>query len=165
VARVEQEPPILNGSMRDNIRYARPEASDQDVEAAARAAGLGSLLARLPQGLDTAVGERGRALSQGERQRVAIARALLADPTVLVLDEATAGLDPEAEATVLEGYEAAMAGRTTIVITHRADLARRMDRVLVIERGRLVEDGPPGELLARSRRVRDLFAVQAGADV
>ncbi len=165
VARVEQEPPVLNGSIRENIRYARPEASDQEVEGAVRAAGLADLIARLPRGLDTAVGERGRALSMGERQRVAIARALLADPAVLVLDEATAGLDPEAEARVLAGYDAAMAGRTTIVITHRPDLARRMDRVLVLEGARLVEEGPPEELLARSRRVRDLFAVEAAADV
>jgi ATP-binding cassette subfamily B protein len=149
VARVEQEPPILNATIAENIRYIRPDAGDALVAGAARAAALDDLLASLPQALETPVGERGRALSMGERQRIAIARALLADPAVLVLDEATASLDQAAESRVLQGYEAAMRGRTTILITHRRDLAAAADRVLVIEGGRLRDDGPPDLVLPR----------------
>jgi len=130
VARVDQEPPIFNATIAENIRYTRPDASDADVAAAASAAGLDSLTARLPAGIATPVGERGRALSAGERQRIAIARALLSNPTVLVLDEATASLDAAMEAEVLDGYEAAMRGRTTVLITHRPDLAARANRII-----------------------------------
>jgi ATP-binding cassette subfamily B protein len=155
---VDQEPPILNATMAENIRYTRPEATETEVGDAVRAAGLAPLLARLPQGLDTPVGERGRALSAGERQRIAIARALLANPTVLVLDEATAALDPEVEAQVLEGYERAMQGRTTIVITHRRELARRVNRVIVLERGRVVRQGPPEAVLAETGPLQSALA-------
>ena len=136
---VDQDPFIFNATLRDNIRYANP---DGDVLAAARAAGLGDLLHRL----DELVGERGRALSAGERQRVAIARAFIADPAVLVLDEATANLDAEAEAEVIAGYQAVMRGRTTIVITHRAELARLADRVVTIDRGAAVGLRPANTL-------------------
>jgi ATP-binding cassette subfamily B protein len=134
VVRVDQEPPIFNASIAENIRYTRPEATDDEVERVATSAGLNNLTARLPEGLATQVGERGRALSAGERQRIAIARALLADPTVLVLDEATAALDAAVEAEVLDGYEAVMRGRTTVLITHRPDLAARADRVITLAR-------------------------------
>jgi len=107
------------------------------------------LLDRLPRGIQTSAGERGRALSAGERQRLAIARAFLADPAVLVLDEATGALDPATEATVASGYEAVMRGRTTVIITHRVELARRADRVVVLENGRIVEDGTAAALLDR----------------
>src|SRR6185295_1855620 len=130
---VDQEPFVFNATIAENIRYARPDASDADVHAAAEHAGLAPLVARLPQGLETSAGERGRALSAGERQRVAIARAFLADPAVLVLDEATGSLDPATEAQVAAGYEAVMRGRTTIIITHRLELARRADRIVVLE--------------------------------
>ena len=146
---VDQEPFIFNATIAENIRYARPDASRADVQSAADAAGLAALLQRLPQGLDTSAGERGRALSAGERQRVAIARAFLANPAVLVLDEATGALDPATEAQVAAGYEAVMRGRTTIIITHRLELARRADRVVVLERGRIVEEGSADVLLGR----------------
>lgn len=158
IARVDQEPFILNASIGENIRYARPEASDAEVAAAASAAGLEEFVSRLPQGYGTPVGERGHALSAGERQRIAIARAFLADPAVLVLDEATASLDPLTEAQVVTGYEAIMRGRTTILISHRLDLARKADRVIVLERGRVAEEGSPEELLARRGTFVELFA-------
>ena len=154
---VDQDPFVFHTSIEENIRYARPAATNSEVLAAARAAGLGELLDRLPEGLATLVGERGRALSAGERQRVAIARAFLADPAVLVLDEATAALDPATEAQVVAGYEAVMRGRTTIVITHRLDLACRADQVVVLRDGRIVESGPPPALLERRAAFSALF--------
>ena len=135
---VDQDTFVFNATMRENIRYARPDASSNEVLEAARAAGLGELVARLPEGLDTQVGERGRALSAGERQRIAIARAFLTDPAVLVLDEATSALDPETEAQVIAGYQAIMRNRTTLLITHRMELTRIADRVIVLENGRAV---------------------------
>jgi ATP-binding cassette subfamily B protein len=134
---VDQSPFVFNTTLRDNIRFANPGASEQDVREAAMRAGLGPFIARAPRGLDTEVGEAGRALSAGERQRVAIARALLANPTILVLDEATGSLDATTEAEVTAGYEELMTGRTTIVITHRPDLARRADRILTLDGGRI----------------------------
>jgi ATP-binding cassette subfamily B protein len=154
---VEQDPFIFNTSVAENIRYAKPDAPAADVAAAARAAGLADLITRLPQGIDTPVGERGRALSAGERQRVAVARAFLADPAVLVLDEATGAVDPATEAQMMSGYEAVMRGRTTIVITHRLEPARRADRVVVVHGGRIVEDGSADELIARGGPFADLF--------
>jgi ATP-binding cassette subfamily B protein len=156
---VEQDPFVFNTSVAENIRYARPDAPAADVIAAARSAGLGELLDRLPRGIDTPVGERGRALSAGERQRLAIARAFLADPAVLVLDEATGAVDPATEAQVVSGYEAVMRGRTTIIISHRLEPARRADRVVVLERGRIVEDGPADVLMTRGGAFADLFGV------
>ena len=154
---VDQDPFVFNATIAENIRYARPDAADHDVLEAARAAGLSDLLARLPQGVDTSAGERGRALSAGERQRLAIARAFLADPAVLVLDEATGALDPQTESQVAQGYEAVMRGRTTVIITHRLELARRADRVVVLERGRIVEQGSPEMLIANSVSFNALF--------
>lgn len=155
---VDQDPFVFNATLAENIRYARPGASDGDVRAAADAAGLGALLERSPRGLDTSAGERGRALSAGERQRLSLARAFLADPAVLVLDEATGALDPATEAQVAAGYEAVMAGRTTIIITHRLDLARRAERVLVLERGRIVEEGTAATLLDLGESFAKLFS-------
>ncbi len=158
VVLVEQEPTLLHASIGENIRYARPEASDDDVRRAAQAAGADEVLARLPDGLHTVVGERGAALSAGERQRVAIARALLVNPDVLVLDEPTAALDPASERQVLSGYQLAMQGRTTILITHRLALASEADRVIVLGDRGILEQGEPAELRARGGRFAALFA-------
>ena len=163
VVPVEQEPFLFNTTIAENIRYGRPGASDAEVAAAARAVGLDAFLATLPDGLETLVGEQGRELSAGQRQRVAVARAFLADPAVLVLDEPTSSLDPASERALMEGYQAVMRGRTTILVSHRLALARRADRVVVLERGRIVEEGTAAELLGRARRVRPV--VRGGGGV
>lgn len=160
---VDQEPFLLNASIAENIRYARPDAADAEVYAAARAAGLEELVARLPQGLNTPAGERGRALSAGERQRLSMARALLTDPAVIVLDEATGALDPATEAQVVSGYESVMRGRTTIVITHRRELARLADRVVLVQDGRVAETGTADELMLRGGAFARLFATLQNA--
>lgn len=160
---VDQEPFVFNATIEDNLRFARPDATEGDIREAVRASGLTALVARLPEGMRTIVGERGRGLSAGERQRLAVARAFIADPAVLVLDEATGALDPATEAEVVEGYEAVMRGRTTVVITHRLAMAQRATRVLVLEGGRIVEEGAPAELLGRGGAFAKLFADRAGA--
>lgn len=162
VVLVEQEPIVLHGTIADNIRYVRPDASDEAVRRAAEAAGLASFIEALPERERTVVGERGMAVSAGERQRIALARAFLADPTVLVLDEPTAALDPISERLVREGYEAVMRGRTTLLITHRRDLALRADRVVVLDGARLVEQGPPGALARAGGPFARLFGLIEG---
>ncbi|MEM7723638.1 MAG: ABC transporter ATP-binding protein [Pseudomonadota bacterium] len=149
IALVPQEPILFHRSLADNISYARPCATMDDVREAARKAGAAEFIERLAKGYGTEVGERGVKLSGGERQRVAIARAFLSDAPVLVMDEATSSLDSEAEARVAEAAERLMEGRTTLVIAHRLATVERMDRILVFDRGRIVEDGTPAELMAR----------------
>lgn len=156
---VDQDPFVFNTTVEANIRFAKPDATEGDVREAIVASGLSELVARLPDGARTMVGERGRALSAGERQRLAIARAFLADPAVLVLDEATGALDPATEAQVVSGYEAVMRGRTTIVITHRLALAQRADRIIVLANGRIAEEGTPAALMAKGEAFTALFAV------
>ena len=165
VVLVEQEPTLLHATIEENIRYVRPAATRDHVRQAAEAAGIASFIERLPQGYATVVGERGLALSAGERQRVALARAFLADPAVLVLDEPTAALDSIAQRQVIEGYQAVMRGRTTILITHRREMAMAADHVVVLEGARVADAGPPRELAERSEAFARLFEIDRGAGI
>ncbi|MEM1428304.1 MAG: ABC transporter ATP-binding protein [Pseudomonadota bacterium] len=149
IALVPQEPILFHRTLAENIAYARPGATLAEVRAAADRAGAAEFIERLPKGFATEVGERGVKLSGGERQRVAIARAFLSDAPVLVMDEATSSLDSEAEARVAAAAERLMEGRTTLVIAHRLATVERMDRILVFDRGRIVEDGAPEALMTR----------------
>jgi subfamily B ATP-binding cassette protein MsbA len=147
---VPQEPALFSGTVRDNIAYARPEASDADVIAAARAAHAMEFIERLPAGLATMVGERGIKLSGGQRQRIALARVFLKDPAVVLLDEATSSLDNESERLVEQAMEELLTGRSTLIIAHRLRTVRRADRVLVIEHGQVVEEGTHEELVGQA---------------
>ena len=160
VVLVDQEPFVFNASIAENIGYARPEATEAEIVEAARSAGIDEFIQNLPQKYETSVGERGLALSSGERQRIAIARAFLANPAVLILDEATASLDPVSERQVVAGYEAIMRGRTTILISHRLQLASNADRVIVLSGARIVEEGPPHRLLERRGEFATLFTTE-----
>jgi ATP-binding cassette subfamily B protein len=140
----------------DNIRYGRPDASDAETEAAARAIGAHDFIAALPDGYDTDVRKRGGRISAGQRQLVAFARALLADPGVLILDEATSSLDVPGERAVQRAMETVLRGRTAVVIAHRLSTVEIADRVLVMEHGRVVEDGAPADLIAGTGRFSDL---------
>jgi subfamily B ATP-binding cassette protein MsbA len=158
---VSQETILLHESVRANIAYGdRAGASPAEVEAAARAAGAHGFITRLPAGYDTVIGERGTRLSGGERQRLAIARALLRDPPILILDEATAHLDAEAERDLQEAMARLTAGRTVLVIAHRLVTAARADRVVVLEHGVIVEQGPPAVLRVTRGRFRELAELQ-----
>ena len=148
IAVVPQEPILFADTIRENIRYGRLEATDAEIDAAARSANATEFIARLPSGLATIVGERGVRLSVGQRQRIAIARALLRDAPILLLDEATSSLDNESEYLVQQALDRLMRGRTTIVIAHRLSTVERADRILVLDRGRIVEEGTHAELLA-----------------
>jgi ATP-binding cassette, subfamily B, bacterial MsbA len=144
---VPQDPALFSGTIRENIAYARPGASLEEVEAAARAAHAHEFIERLPQRYDTLVGERGVKLSGGQRQRVAIARAVLKNPAVLILDEATSNLDTESERLIEDALGKLLVGRTTLIIAHRLSTVRRADRLVVVDHGRIVEEGTHGELL------------------
>jgi len=151
---------LFDGTVLENIAYARPDASEEDVLRAARIARCDDFVRRLADGYQTVVGERGVKLSGGERQRVAIARAILADPRLLILDEATSSLDSESEALIQEGLAELMRGRTTFVIAHRLSTIRRADAILVLEDGKIVERGRHEELLALGGRYHSLYTRQ-----
>jgi ATP-binding cassette subfamily B protein len=155
---VSQETYLFHASVRENLRFARPEATDEEIEEAARAAQIHELVATLPEGYDTVVGERGYRFSGGEKQRIAIARTILRNPPVLVLDEATSSLDTQTEQLVQDALERLSEGRTTIAIAHRLSTVRDADQIVVLDRGRIVEAGTYGELLARGGRFAALAA-------
>jgi ATP-binding cassette subfamily B protein len=159
---VPQEGFLFGGSIRDNIRIARPGETDDDVAAALQSIGVLERFDELTLGLDTEVRERGSRLSAGERQLVSLARAALVDPAVLVLDEATSNLDPGTEAVVERALEHLMTGRTVIVVAHRLSTVRRADRILVLEHGRVSQSGTHEQLLASGGLYRELVALQTG---
>ena len=160
MAAVPQEVQLFSGSIGDNLRVGKPEATDEELVDAARAANAHDFIVGFPDGYDTVVGERGVQLSGGQRQRVAIARAVLADPRILILDEATSSLDTESEALVQEALERLMVGRTTIVIAHRLSTVRTADRIVVLAAGRIVEEGTHDELVAMGGLYTELSARQ-----
>ena len=162
IAVVPQDPALFHRSIGENIAYARPDATADEIVLAAKRAHAHAFISALPQGYDTLVGERGVKLSGGERQRVAIARALLADAPILVLDEATSSLDVETEAEVQAATEAVMAGRTTVLIAHRLSTIRGADRILVFQNGRVVEEGRHGDLVAKGGAYARLNALAMG---
>jgi ATP-binding cassette, subfamily B, bacterial len=163
IAVVPQEAVIFSGSVLDNIRYGRPDATDDEALSAARAAHVEEYVLRLPDGYRTEVGERGLRLSGGQRQRLAIARAILKDAPLLLLDEATSALDAESERAVQSALQTAMRGRTTIAIAHRLATVQRADRIFVMDQGRLVDSGTHAELVARGGLYARLAAMQFGA--
>ena len=149
---MQQDTFLFHDTVLENVRYARPEATPAEVQAALEVAGAAEFVAALPQGLETMVGERGVRLSGGQRQRLAIARVLIAQPAVLLLDEPTSALDTESEAQIVDALERLMRGRTALIVTHRLSLARSADRIVVLEGGRVVEEGTPAALRRRQGR-------------
>lgn len=161
VSVVPQESVLFEGTIRENVAYGLPDVSDERIERALRDANAWEFVSDQPEGWDTVVGERGARLSGGQRQRLAIARALVRDPRILLLDEATSALDPESEELVKEALARLMTGRTTLVVAHRLSTIRQADRIVVLERGRIVEQGSHDDLLAAAGRYAHLHATQS----
>lgn len=164
ISLVLQDALLFNGSIRDNITFGRPEATEEEIVAVAVTANADEFISRLPDGYDTLVAERGSTLSGGQKQRIAIARAVLRRAPILILDEPTSGLDAASERLVMEALRRAAAGRTTLIIAHRLATARIADRIVVLERGRVVEEGSHAELLAHHGRYAQLYGLQFTAE-
>ncbi|HEY2748987.1 MAG TPA: ATP-binding cassette domain-containing protein, partial [Polyangia bacterium] len=160
IAMVLQEPFLFSGSLADNIGYGRPTATREEIEKAARAVDAHDFIARLPGGYDSQLGEGGATLSQGQRQLVAFARAVLADPRILILDEATANIDTRTEATIQRALGTLLAGRTSVVIAHRLSTIRSADLILVVDAGRIIERGSHDALIAAGGVYADLYRRQ-----
>jgi ATP-binding cassette subfamily B protein len=158
---VLQEPFLFFGTIAENLAYGKPDATREEIIAAARAAHAHEFILRLPQGYDSMVGERGQGLSGGERQRISIARALLIDPKILILDEATASVDSDTEKEIQRALENLVQGRTTIAIAHRLSTLQKADRLVVLDRGVVVEEGPHDELMALEGAYYRLYQAQA----
>ena len=154
---VNQTPFLFSGTVRNNLRYVRPNASDSDIEAAARKVANGDWIETLSRGLDTEVGERGGSISMGQRQLVALTRVLLDDPPIFVLDEATASIDPLTETQIQEGLDTVLNTRTSIVIAHRLSTIKGADRIIVLQKGEIIEEGSHEGLLAAGGHYADLY--------
>jgi len=158
---VLQESQLFNTTIRENLLFNQPDASDEQLQQALMLAGAGSVIEQLPQGLDTPTGENGSSLSGGQRQRIAIARALISDPKILIFDEATSALDYESESTIVRNMPKIVENRTAILIAHRLNSLRCCDRILVLEKGEVVEEGSHEQLLALNGHYHHLWSLQS----
>ena len=160
ISLVLQDSLLFSGTIRENIAFGRPDAGDEEISAAAAIANASEFIDLLPDGYDSVVAEGGTSLSGGQKQRIAIARAILRGTSILILDEPTSGLDAASERTVIDALERAARGRTTLIIAHRLTTVRLADRIIVLDKGRIVEEGTHHELLARKGRYAHLYSLQ-----